>query len=162
MAVTNSVVQVGSATRAGDGSTVFSGGPWTVRLWLGEDCGRRYIRRLRVDVRDPRVRVTGTRLARLPLGHLLHTAATEAATAEHPNDALYRLLATPKPAGQRHWDPGHYDRVLEVYRWARRTKRPGGGRRAVAEFWRVAVNPTVNRWLAIARAQQRARPDDSA
>lgn len=154
---------VGVATRLADGTVAFVGGPWTVRVRLGDDCGRPYIRRLTVDVRNPRPRVTAARLARLPLAHLLHAAAAQVAEAEgtYPNEALYRLLAVPKPAGQRAWDDGHYRRVAQVAAWAREVRRPGGPTKAVADLWGVVANPTAYRWLAEARRRASNRGDGS-
>lgn len=131
--------------------------PWLVRVWVGTTRRRqyrRYISRLRIDVRPGGPPVTAARLASLPTGQLLHVAAAQLAAAlpdGHPNEAWYRMLATPKPRGSRSWPDDHWDRVLQVYRWAEDTGRPGGGAQAVADLWAVSVNPTAYRWLSAAR-----------
>lgn len=146
--------------RGADGSVVFDdpASPWIVRLWpaVDEAQGRAYVSRLSIDVRPGGEPINPSRLARLPLPLLTHMAtALDRAQPEHPNETYYRMLASiPKPPGQRHWDAGHWDRVLAVYDWAAETERPGGPARAVAEFWGVAVDPTVYRWLEIAQAQK--------
>lgn len=139
-----------------DGSVQFADpdAAWLARVWVDEVGGRARIGALKIDVRDPRAPVTAGRLAALPLAHLLHVASVHLAAAQTPNEAYYRMLATPKPAGQRHWDDGHWGRVLTVHEWAKAAGRPGGPRRCVAEFWNVALDPTVNRWLAEARRRQ--------
>lgn len=143
-------VDAAQVSHASDGSVVVDdpGSPWLVRLWVRVVEGRARIVRMRVDVRDRTVGITAARLGRLPTAQLLHVALSEAA---HPNETFYRMLAVPKPAGQRSWDDGHWARVLQVYQWALATNRPGGGVRAVADMWGVSVNPTARRWLAEAR-----------
>lgn len=131
--------------------------PWTLRVWVGRAGRRRYITRLRVDVRSGDAPITAARLARLPTAQLLHVASAQLASTKpdgHPNEAWYRMLATPKPRGSRSWPAEHWDRVLEVHRWAEETSRPGGGAQAVAHLWGVAVNPTAYRWLAEARRRR--------
>jgi len=134
------------------------GSPWLVRVWVGIDRrGRRYISRLRVDSRPGHPPISAARLARLPTSQLLHVASAQLAAARpdgHPNEAWYRMLATPLPRGQRSWGDDHWDRVLVVHQWATDTGRPGGGAQAVADLWGVSVNPTVYRWLAQARSRQ--------
>jgi len=147
---------------AGGGSVLFDdpASPWLVRVWVGVDRrGRRYITRLRVDARPAASPISAARLARLPTTQLLHVAAAQLAAAApdtHPNEAWYRMLATPKPRGSRSWPPEHWDRVLIVHQWAVTTARPGGGAQAVADLWGVSINPTVYRWLAQARSLQGA------
>ena len=144
--------------RSGDGSVVFDDptSPWVVRVWPKSGPRGRYVARLRVDVRDPTIRITSARLAALPVAQMLHVAAGErAGDLSHPNEAFYRMLAAPKRPGSRSWGRDHYDRVVTVYDWAVESGRAGGGARAVAEFWGVAVNPTVYRWLARARREDR-------
>jgi hypothetical protein len=135
-----------------DGATVFDdpGAPWVVRVWHRRGPRGRYVARLRVDVRDPGFGVTAARLARLPVVQMLHLAAAEAGRRAHPNEAYYEMLAQPRPG--RHWDDGHWDRVLEIFEWAEETRRPGGGVVAVADKWGVTER-TVWRWLAEARAR---------
>lgn len=125
--------------------------PWLVRVWT-DDQGN--LRRLHLDMRPG---VTGGLTARalraLPLAQITHEARTHTGTGEWPNEALYRMLAAPKPAGARQWDDEHWERVLQVHDWAVSTGRPGGGARAVAQMWGVAIDPTAYRWLATARAR---------
>ena len=133
--------------------------PWLVRVWVGRDRRRRYISRIRIDARPGAAPITAARLARLPTVQLLHVASAQLAATRpdtHPNEAWYRMLATPRPRGQRTWDDGHYERVLNVYHWAVDTDRAGGGVRAVADLWGVSVTPTAYRWLSEARRRQRA------
>lgn len=142
-----------------DGSTVVDdpGSPWRVRAWTRHDpAGRCRLTRIQVEVRDLTAaggNITAARLASLPVAQILHAAgATRTPPTAHPNEPYYRLLARPRPVGSRHWDPGHWQRVLTVWEWAEATGRPGGGSRTVADFWAVTVNPTVYRWLAHARS----------
>jgi hypothetical protein len=142
----------------GDGSAVVDDptSPWKVRAWTRHDLsGRARLVRLQVDLRDPAGHggdITAARLSRLPVAQILHLAGTSnTAPTAHPNEPYYRMLARPRPVGQRGWDDGHWARVLEVWRWAEDTGRPGGGVRAIADLWGVAVNPTAYRWLAEAR-----------
>jgi hypothetical protein len=133
--------------------------PWLLRLWVRPDrWARPVVARIRIDVRNLDTPVTTARLARLPVGQLLQLAAVEAARTQHPNEAFYRMLARPRRPGQRRWDDEHWTRVLQVFDWGRATGRPGGGQRAVADLWGVAVNPTVWRWLAEARRRRGEDP----
>lgn len=130
--------------------------PWLLRAWTRpDDTGRHRLVRLRVDVRRDGTDITAARLCRLPLQQIVHLAAAgQLPDTAHPNEAYYRLLARPRPPGQRHWDDGHYARVLQVYEWAEATGRPGGGVIAIAELWGIAApprSPTAYRWLAEAR-----------
>jgi hypothetical protein len=149
-------------THRGDGSVVIddpSVGPWRVRAWVDTTTGRTRITRLQVDVRPERGGdITAAALARLPMAQIRHAARVAAASAvDHPNEPYYRMLAAPRPAGRRRWDAGHWERVLEVYRWAESTGRPGGPLQAVADLWDVSRHPTASRWVAYARR----RPQDS-
>jgi hypothetical protein len=127
--------------------------PWLVRVWTASDGRRSYISRLEVATRAtlPTVEVTAARLARLPTAQLLHVAGAHA----HPGEVYWRMLATPKPAGQRSWDAGHWQRVADVAAWATETGRAGGARQAVADLWGVRPDPTAKRWLRAARAAAR-------
>lgn len=146
-------------SRGGDRSVLFDdpAAPWLVRVWVGTTRHRRYrryITRLRIDVRPGGPPITAARLASLPTGQLLHVAAAQLAAAvpdSHPNEAWYRMLASPKPRGSRSWPDDHWDRVAQVFQWADDTGRPGGGAQAVADLWGVSVNPTAYRWLAEVR-----------
>lgn len=145
--------------RAGDRSVLFDdpAAPWLVRVWVGTDRrGRRHIARLRIDARPAGQPISAARMARLPTAQLLHVAAAQLAAARtdtHPNEAWYRMLASPKPRGSRSWPDEHWERVLIVHQWAVDTARPGGGARAVADLWGVSTNPTAYRWLAAARTR---------
>lgn len=140
-----------------DGSAVVDdpASPWLLRAWVRPDpTGRHRLTQLRVDVRDGGAGITAARLARLPLAQIVHLAGALHVDSGHPNESYYRLLARPRPPGQRSWDAGHYGRVWQVYRWAEDTGRPGGGVRAVAELWGVAApsrSKTAYRWVAEAR-----------
>jgi len=107
------------------------------------------ITELVVRTRHSSARITPAALARLPLSQIRHIAAR---TDQHPNDVIWRVEATPKQPGCRHWDAAHWRQVIDVYEWATTTRRPGGGAQAVADMWNVAKNPTAYRWLAKARA----------
>ncbi len=140
--------------RAGDGAVLFDdpGSPWVVRVWIRPLAGGRPgIARLRVDTRDPRLPINASRLARLPTRQILHIAAATATAEPHPNEIYYRMLARPKPAGQRGWPDTHWPTVLTVHDWAVETRRRGGGAKAVADMWGVSTNPTAYRWLDEAR-----------
>jgi hypothetical protein len=128
--------------------------PWQIRVWVGLVGRRRFLRRIRIDSRDPKLPITAARLARLPVRELLHIAAAQTAPEpgdSYPDEVFYRMLAKPKPTGQREWDDEHWERVLAVYEWAKRVGRKGGGPRAIADFWGIALNPTGFRWLQEAR-----------
>lgn len=151
------ILDVGRARIAhlSDSAIVFDdpGAPWVVRVWCGIGPRGRYVSHLRVDVRDPTVGITAARLGRLPVSQMLHVAATTApGRSAHPNEEYFSMLSQPKPG--RHWDPGHWERVLEVFEWAVDTGRPGGGLAAVGEKWGVGLT-TVHRWLAKARRLRR-------
>jgi hypothetical protein len=122
--------------------------PWVVRVWAAVVDGRARIVGLRVDAKHCAAAITSARLGRLPTGQLLHLAVAEAA---HPNELFYRMLAQPKAPGRRGWDEDHWGRVLQVHEWAVQSGRPGGGVRAIADMWGIAINPTAYRWLAQAR-----------
>lgn len=156
-------VDAARVARGRDQSVLFDdpASPWLVRVWMRTDGRprrpRRYISRIRIDVRPGGVPISAPRLARLPTAQMLYVAAAQLAGEApdaHPNEAWYRMLASPKAAGQREWDDGHWGRVLTVYQWAVDTGRPGGGVRAIADLWGVARNPTAYRWLAEARRRQ--------
>ncbi len=165
-------VDAARVARGRDQSVLFDdpASPWLVRVWVRTEgvpprrggrrpdmSTRRYISRIRIDVRPGGAPISALRLARLPTVQMLYVAAAQLAAQApeaHPNEAWYRMLATPKGPGRREWDPGHWGRVLTVYQWAVDTGRPGGGVRAIADLWGVARNPTAYRWLAQARRRQ--------
>lgn len=139
-------------TRQGDGTVMVDDpeAPIAVAVAVDTSGGRARLTRITVDVRSAAVRLSAAGLARLPLSQLVHLAAA-ACGGGYPDEPYYRQLARPKPRGQRAWDAGHWMRVLSVWEWAEGVQRPGGGAQAVADFWGVSRDPTVYRWLSIAR-----------
>lgn len=160
MRATTPIVNIDTARVSRHGNVVTftdPDSPWTVQLRVHPDT--RDVNQLRIDVRSNRAPITLARLGRLPLAGMVHLAAT---TTAHPNETYYRMKARPKSSGQIHWGPEHWEQVLEVFTWAESTGRPGGGRRAIADLWGVAIDPTVRRWLLAARsaaARSAADPD---
>jgi hypothetical protein len=147
-------------SRTPDGAVVIddAASPWVVHVWIADVDGRACISRIQIEARDDDpLCVTASRLGRLPTAQILQVAAAEVLGEGHDAEMFYRLLAAPRPRGERSWGPGHHARVLAVHEWAVRTGRPGGGARAVADLWGVALNPTAWRWLAAARRAQAAR-----
>lgn len=142
-------------TRRSDGMVVVDDphAPVIVAVQVQHNRGRTVLSELHVqDRQNDRARISASLLARLPIAQIVAVAAATQA-AGHPDEVYYRQLARPKPRGRRaSWDPGHWQRVLAVYEWAVRVRRPGGGARAVADFWNVTVDPTVYRWLKTARS----------
>jgi hypothetical protein len=138
-------------SRTPDGAVVFDDpeAPWLVHVWVVDVDGQACISRLQLHSRG--LCITSTRMGRLPTAQLLQVAAAEVLGGAHQGEMYYRLLAAPRPAGVRSWDSGHHQRVLAVHEWAVRTGRPGGGARAIADLWGIALNPTAWRWLAAAR-----------
>lgn len=104
---------------------------------------------LTVRARHPTARITSASLARLPLAQICQIASR---ASQHPNDAIWRMKATPKVPGIRAWDDTHWMQVLNVCEWATTTKRPGGPAQAVADLWNVAKDPTAYRWIRKARS----------
>jgi hypothetical protein len=149
-------VDAAQVTRGTDGMIVVDdpAAPVIVSVRLDTSAGRPVPSVVMVQARHPGVRISAAMLSRLPLAQIIPLAAATNGSG-HPDEPYYRQLARPKPRGQRaSWDPGHWDRVLAVYEWALRVDRPGGGGKAVADFWGVTVNPTVYRWLKIARTRK--------
>jgi hypothetical protein len=144
-------------TRRSDGMVVVDDphAPVIVAVQVKNVRGRSALVELHVQDRQTgRARISASLLSRLPVAQIVAVAA---ATQEggHPDEVYYRQLARPKPRGRRaSWDPGHWQRVMAVYEWAVRVRRPGGGTRAVADFWNVTIDPTVYRWLKTARGHQ--------
>jgi hypothetical protein len=143
-----------TVTRTGDGSVTVDdpGFPLVLRVRVRPEGGRTQLLALEVSARGPDSRITAGALGRLPLAQVVHVAAhlTHAGSG-HPNEAWYRQLAVPRPAGRRSWPAEHWPRVRAVYEWAEGTGRPGGGMQAVADLWDIAVDPTVERWMARVR-----------
>lgn len=139
-------------TRQGDGTVMVDDpeAPIAVAVAVDTSGGRARLTRLTVEVRAAAVRISAAGLARLPIAQLVHLAAA-ATGGGYPDEPYYRQLAQPKPRGQRGWDAGHWERVMAVWEWAENVGRPGGGAQAVADFWGVSRDPTVYRWLSIAR-----------
>lgn len=117
--------------------------PWTIRVQMAPNSEQPEIIRLTVDSRNCEP-ITATSLAQLPLRQIARVAASELAGA---GEAQYRMLARPRPSGERSWPDDHYQRVARVASWARSTGRPGGAAGAVAEFWGVHYR-TARRWLS--------------
>lgn len=119
--------------------------PWVVRIWAVNAAGRTRLARLEVVARDPAtVDIGAAGLARLPTAQLRQVAAAHA----HPDEVYYRMLARPRPPGQRSWSAEHWAAVATVAAWATATARPGGAVAAVADLWSVAAEPTARRWLS--------------
>lgn len=142
-------------TRQADGTVVVDDPQSPVRVTVRVDTatGRARPVLVTVEATHPTARISAAALARLPLAQIVQLAAATTGGG-HPDEPYYRQLAQPKPR-RRHagWDPGHWGRVQAVYDWAVRVNRPGGGARAVADFWGVTVDPTVYRWLKAARGR---------
>lgn len=140
-------------SRRDDGTVVVDDpqAPVIVAVRIDTATGSARASALTVEARWPTTRISAALLARLPLSQIVPLAASTSGGG-HPDEPYYRQLARPKPRGRRaSWDRGHWERVLAVYEWAIRVRRPGGGARAVADFWGVTIDPTVYRWLKIAR-----------
>lgn len=141
-------------TRQSDGTVLVDdpAAPVTVAVQVDHSSGIARATQVTVTARGP-ARISTSLMSRLPLPQIVSLAAATGGTG-HPDEPYYRQLARPKPRGARaHWDRGHWQRVLAVYEWAEKVDRPGGGARAVAQFWNVTVDPTVYRWLKIARGK---------
>lgn len=154
-----SPVDLGAVGLTADGAVTFIGEAWTAKVWTHHGG---HIRSLRVDVHNPAALTAGW-LASLPLAQMRHIAVREQSRtgrATYPNEDFIRILATPKPAGSRQWDDGHWGRVLAVFEWGRQVGYRGGPRRAVADMWGVSVDPTVARWLRHARRRVPDPPVD--
>jgi hypothetical protein len=121
--------------------------PFTVRVSLYPNAERPEVQSLVVTSRGG-APITGTVLAQLPVQQIAQVAASALAG---EGEAQYRMLARPRPTGQRSWPADHYERVARVAAWARATGRPGGAAGAVADFWGVHYR-TARRWLAHPRS----------
>jgi len=118
--------------------------PWTVDVYLSEDADRPEIRGLVIWSREQDHPINGATLYALPLRQIASVAAS---ALRGEGEAQYRMLAKPRPAGERSWPADHYERVSRVASWARRIGRPGGSAGAVSEFWGVH-HRTARRWLS--------------
>jgi hypothetical protein len=138
-----------STSPGGDVAIDDPGCPWLIRVWaITTTAGRTRLARVEITARDPTtVDVTASALGRLPTAQLRQVAAAHT----HPGEVYYRMLARPKPVGQRSWGPDHWAAVLTVAQWATDTNRPGGPVVAVADLWSVSPEPTARRWLLHAR-----------
>lgn len=121
-----------------------------VRVRLFESAERPMIQRLTVESRGEAVVTAGT-LAQIPVRQIAGVAAS--ALNGDGDEALYRMLAQPRPAGERSWPADHYARVWRVASWARRIGRDGGEAGTVSEFWNVCPR-TARRWIAAAALLQ--------
>lgn len=113
---------------------------------------------LAVTTRHPTGRITNAALSRLPLAQIQRLAAAVRTIA--PDEAWWTAAASLKPAGCRQWPHDHWDHVLAVAHWAKKTRRPGGPAGAIADLWGVAKRPTAYRWLSEARARTGSSPGD--
>jgi hypothetical protein len=119
--------------------------PWAVDVYMVPGSDRPKIREIRIWARgEEHQPITSTALAQIPVRQIASVAASALAG---EGEAQYRMLARPRPKGQRSWPPDHFERVGRVARWARSTGRPGGPAVAVSEFWSVDVR-TARRWLS--------------
>lgn len=149
--MTKPLIQLGQAqiTRDGAGRITIDDPDSPIVLVVRLDARTpRRINELVVRARHHTARITPAALSRLPLSQIRSIAARED---QHPNDLLWRLEAAQKPEGSRSWPDSHWEQVLDVYDWAVKTHRPGGGAQAVADLWNVSRNPTAYRWLSTAR-----------
>lgn len=135
--------------------------PWLIHARTARAGRRLVLAELCVVTRDDgqelrAAAITDTRLGRLPVRQILHVAATHQHAAGDPAELYWRLAAQPKPPGARRWPDNHWPKVLAVYEWGRRTRRPGGGVGAVCDLWQCSPR-TAARWLATARARATGR-----
>jgi hypothetical protein len=120
--------------------------PWEVVVRLSADAERPEVVELSVvaDPESPQP-ITSTALAQIPIRQIASVAAS--ALRGQGEEQLMRMLAAPRPAGERSWPADHFSRVARVAAWARATGRPGGAAGAVSEFWGVHYR-TARRWIA--------------
>ncbi len=117
--------------------------PFQVQVRMDPNASRPTITELTVRSRGSYI-ITSSTLASLPVRQIASVAASEL---KGEGEALYRMLAQPRPRGARSWPSDHFERVNRVASWARSTGRPGGAAGAVAEFWGVHYR-TARRWIA--------------
>ena len=121
--------------------------PFTVHVALNDLAERPEVENLTVTARASEP-VTREVLSRIPVRQLAAIAASELRGGG--DEARYRMLVVERPEGMRSWPPEHYQRVLRVAQWARRSGRDGGEIATIAEFWGVCPR-TARRWLEVAR-----------
>lgn len=81
--------------------------PFTTRVWV-TTTPRAHVRRLVVDSRAG-LDITAARLHRLPMAQMRYVAVAQAG----PNEALYGMLASPRPPTG--WGDDHWPTVLAVW-----------------------------------------------
>ncbi len=117
--------------------------PWRVQVRLSGESDRPVVTEFIVRSRNGEP-ITSAVLAQLPVRQIASVAASAMAG---EGEALYRMLARPRPHGVRSWPPDHFRRVASVAAWARQVGRPGGAAGAVSEFWGVHYR-TARRWIS--------------
>ena len=117
--------------------------PFCVRVAMWPNSDRPEVSQLTVETRSD-LPITSATLAQIPLRQIAQVAAS---ALQGEGEAQYRMLARPRPQGERSWPADHYQRVARVAAWARATGRPGGAAGTVAEFWNVHYR-TARRWLS--------------
>lgn len=122
---------------------------WRVRVTMFPGADRPAIRSLTLESRGETA-VTAGALTAVPVRQIAGVAAS--ALNGGGDEARYRMLAQPRPAGERSWPPDHFARVGMVARWARKVGRDGGEAGTVSEFWGVCPR-TARRWIAQASAR---------
>jgi hypothetical protein len=117
--------------------------PWRIQVRVSETADRPAVTELVIRSRSNEPITSGV-LAEIPVRQIASVAVSAIAG---EGEAQYRMLARPRPPGQRGWPEDHFRRVATVAAWARRTGRPGGAAGAVSEFWNVHYR-TARRWIA--------------
>lgn len=123
-----------------------------VRMFPGAE--RPTVQALTVESRGNAAITAGT-LTQIPVRQIAGVAAS--ALSGGGDETQYRMLAVPRPEGERSWPVDHFARVWRVAQWARRTGRDGGEAGTVSEFWKVCPR-TARRWIAQAAQQVVDRP----
>lgn len=117
--------------------------PWVVRVEMWPNSDRPEVKKITVEARED-LPVTASTLTAIPLRQIAQVAAS---ALQGEGEAQYRMLARPRPPGERSWPADHYQRVARVAAWARATGRSGGAAGTVSEFWGVHYR-TARRWLS--------------
>ncbi len=117
--------------------------PFSVRVAMWPNTDRPEVSRITVEARSD-LPITSATLTAIPLRQIAQVAAS---ALQGAGEAQYRMLARPRPQGERSWPEDHYMRVAMVAAWARATGRSGGAAGTVAEFWGVHYR-TARRWLS--------------